>query len=154
MFFMPYVAPVRSFAVVLLTVWACSSFIGFAMAKANPLLGVIAGRVMAEVDANGDHKVTRGEFAHARGVRFSSADQNRDGYVSRDEFMAELATVAGDLGLVWGDQFFNVLDRDADNLLARDEVDQMGEVAFDAADKNGDGVVTPGEVHPSLAMAK
>ena len=147
-------APVRLFAVVMAVVWVCSSFIGFAMARSSPLLGAIASRVMAEVDANGDHKVTRGEFAHARDARFSSADTNRDGYVSRDEFMAELGTVAGELGLVWGDQFFNVLDADADNLLARDEVDRLGEAAFTAADHNGDGYVTPGEVHPNLAMAK
>jgi hypothetical protein len=74
--------------------------------------------------------------------------------VNRDEFMTELRAIVGELGLVWGDQFFNVLDKDADNLLARDEVDQLAEVAFSNADRNGDGFVTPGEVHPGLAMAR
>jgi len=153
LFFMPYVVPVRPFVVLLLIVWVCCSCIGFAMAKANPFLGIIADKVMAEVDANGDHKVTREEFAHARAVRFSSADRNGDGRVSRDEFKAELSTVAGELGLVWGDQFFNILDRNADNSLDEAEVDGLGEDAFTAADRDGDGFVTPGEVHPSLAMA-
>jgi Ca2+-binding EF-hand superfamily protein len=123
------------------------------MAKASPLLGIIADKVMAEVDANSDQKVTREEFANARSVRFSAADRDGDGRVSRDEFKAELSTVAGELGLVWGDQFFNILDRNADNFLDEGEVDGLAEEAFTAADLNGDGFVTPGEVHPSLAMA-
>jgi Ca2+-binding EF-hand superfamily protein len=143
----------RPFIILLLAVWVCCSCIGFAMAKASPLIGIIADKVMAEVDANGDHKVTREEFAQARTVRFSAADSDQDGRVSRAEFKAELSTVAGELGLVWGDQFFNVLDRNTDNSLDEAEVNGLGETAFTTADRNGDGFVTPGEVHPSLAMA-
>gem|GEM_PF-5803753 len=151
---MPCLLRARWFLGLLVVVWAGASCIGFAMAKANPLIGVIADRVMADMDTNRDDKISRAEFAHARGVHFEAADKDGDGYVTPEEFTAELVNMTGELGFVWGNQFFSVMDRDTDNLLARDEVDNLGDAVFTSADRNGDGFVTPGEVHPSLAMAK
>ena len=67
---------------------------------------------------------------------------------------AALIEVAGEIGLVWADQFFSAMDRDTNGALAREEVEAIGEAVFAKADRNNDGYVTPAEVHPALASAR
>ena len=123
-------------------------------AEINPLLSLIADRVMAEVDLDRDRRVARTEFAQARQARFDVSDSDDDERISRDEFKSAIVDVASEIGLAWGDTLFAVMDRDANGLLTREEVDTMGELVFTKADRNADGYVTPAEVHPALASAR
>ena len=108
---------------------------------------------MAEVDLDGDHRVSRGEFRTVRQQYFSKADDNRDRLVTPHEFRAELAGIAGGIGLPWAQQLFDGIDGDGDGLLAPDEVEAAGEAFFAHADRNGDGFVTVQEAYPALARS-
>lgn len=118
------------------------------------LIGLITRQLMAELDKNGDQRVDRSEFKIARESRFAEADSNHDGKLSEDEFKTGLAQIAGGLGLLWSEQLFAAIDKNADGLLELGEVDATGEQLFALADQNGDGFVTPGEVFSRHASAR
>jgi hypothetical protein len=121
-------------------------------AAPSPLAALVADRVLAQMDLNGDHRVARAEFRAVRQQRFSMADSNRDRLITPQEFRAELVDVAGGIGLPWSAQLFMAIDRDADGLMAPDELDAAGEALFTRADRNGDGFVTAQEIYPALAQ--
>lgn len=64
--------------------------LGIGLALATPALAQDAGLVFTALDANKDGKVTKAEAQKNTAVMqmFDQADKNKDGGLSKDEFMA------------------------------------------------------------------
>jgi hypothetical protein len=87
------------------------------------------------LDHNGDNRLSRTEW-HASYELFSRIDRNRDGFVSRAEFIADTDDDRED-------RFYD-LDTNKDGRLTRGEWHGTAAV-FDALDANRDGVLTRAE---------
>jgi Ca2+-binding EF-hand superfamily protein len=94
-------------------------------------------RRFQQLDHDGDHRLTRKEW-HYDLEDFLRADRNRDGVVSRDEFLD--ASFDDDRG-----DRFEYLDLDGNQRIEFDEWHGSRE-AFNWLDRNGDGVLTRTEV--------
>jgi Ca2+-binding EF-hand superfamily protein len=88
------------------------------------------------LDANRDNRITADEW-HFDRESFRRADHNRDGAISRREFLSE---DAGDQDDDREDGFAN-LDVNRDNRISREEW-HWSRVTFDRLDKNRDGQLT------------
>jgi hypothetical protein len=89
----------------------------------------------AEADRNGDGTIDRPE-AERRGLDlFSFVDNNKDAYLSRDEYKA----------LVLEGSSFAAVDTNHDGKISTHEFVAMRYRQFDTADKNHDGALSPEE---------
>ena len=111
---------------------------------------------MPKLDANGDGKVTKEEFAAGAAARakfrFERMDENKDGKVTAEEFKAAMERMkqfAGGNAPKDAPEFAK-LDANNDGSLSLDEVvaagKAMSEKRFAEMDKNGDGVLTGDEI--------
>ena len=92
----------------------------------------------AELDTNGDGRVTREEAASHRGAMFTDADTDGDGAVSEAEFIeAGKKRIEERLK-----RHFARLDDDSDGAITEDEFGGRRGKFFDRMDADGDGVVT------------
>ena len=87
---------------------------------------------IAELDSDGDGRVTRDDVIRFRAERLQVADANGDGSISEDEYVDEYAVR---------------LDRRIENERAS-QVEQT-RTRFDSLDRNGDGVISPDEYKAS-----
>jgi Ca2+-binding EF-hand superfamily protein len=104
--------------------------------------------MFAEIDADGDGRVTLEEIEAHRAARFATLDADGNGTVSRQEFMDHAAAMAGErAGLV-----FDRFDVDGDGTLTRDAIEARRGMGPDISrmfarfDADGDGAVTVEEI--------
>jgi Ca2+-binding EF-hand superfamily protein len=95
----------------------------------------------AELDTNGDGKVTTTEFRAAHVAKFKKADQNKDGTVTREEL--KLAHQAAHKSHV--DALFAKSDANKDGRLSQEEATDLRSRRFAHLDSNGDGFVSKDE---------
>jgi Ca2+-binding EF-hand superfamily protein len=91
-------------------------------------------RAFAESDRNGDGNVDRREAERRALDVFSFVDNDKDAYLSRDEYNALVL-----------DESFAAVDADRDGRISTHEFVTMRYREFDAADKNHDGILTEEE---------
>ena len=93
-------------------------------------------------DANKDGQIDRGEFQGRVLSEFSSRDQDKDGFLTRDE-LPHLPVEA-----------IRAADGDSDGRLSAIEYMNQRLKEYAAADQNRDGVLTQAEVamHPGLVL--
>lgn len=101
----------------------------------------------AELDANGDGKITQEEMELRKRERFETADTNGDGMLSKDEAMvranAEMAKRMEDrIG-----RFIEKRDSNGDGMVSYDEIStgKGGDRLFSRVDADDDGVITKEE---------
>jgi Ca2+-binding EF-hand superfamily protein len=92
----------------------------------------------AELDTDGDGRVTREEAASHRAAMFGRADTNGDGAVSEAEFIE----VGRKRVEARQKKHFARLDKDGDGAVTPDEFGGRHDHFFDRMDADGDGVVT------------
>lgn len=107
----------------------------------------------AELDADGDGRITAEDFEARRAERFAAFDTNGDGQVSRTEFEAEASARAAERA----GAIFERLDVDGDGMLSRDVIEMLsrdvielggGAMAprmIDRFDTDGDGAISAEE---------
>ena len=99
--------------------------------------------LLADADRNRDGSVTRAEFVAARARSFDTLDANRDGRLNAAEVTA---AATGSLERMAVRLHFGQFDRNGDGDLTRAELNAGPTLAFDRVDSNRDGVVSSREV--------
>lgn len=99
-------------------------------------------------DANGDGKVTRAEYDAGRDESFARTDENKDGRLSGDEYLAEFEdrldrriASTRESSAQQSRVRFKSLDTDKNERVSWDEYAASGKRLFDRVDTNGDGIV-------------
>ena len=115
------------------------------------------GVFIREQDTNGDGKVTKDEYAAGREKEFARMDADKDGGLSRDEYVndfkarlpAKIAALPADerdeqeaRELRQVEVRFGVLDSDKSGKITPPEFANSGWMMFSTHDANRDGVVT------------
>lgn len=109
------------------------------------------GAVFDQTDANKDGKVTRAEYVAARSARFDTLDKNRDGVVSKADFPRAAANPQAAARL---DAMIGEADADKDGKVTRAELARAPAPGFDRVDTNKDGVVTKAELAAARSAAQ
>ncbi len=99
--------------------------------------------MLALSDANEDGIVTREEFIAARATFFPRFDADNSGGLSDDEFVDAMSGAISSAFIAR--RVFNRVDADGDDSLSPEEWDAIPPRAFDNADQNDDGQITPDE---------
>ncbi len=104
--------------------------------------------LMARVDTSKDGTVTYQEMEEFQKQRFSTADANRDGNLSQDEFLTAESRdqVRREVRESRMKSMFSKLDQDGDGTLTQAESLQMATERFKWLDANGDGKITQDEM--------
>jgi Ca2+-binding EF-hand superfamily protein len=100
-------------------------------------------------DVNKDGTVTREEFVAARADNFTKLDRNSDGYIDSNDVPKRLAKRRAQNG-GGGDLLAGQFDADGDGKVSKEEFVNGPTLAFDRADTNKDNVLDAQE----LAAAK
>lgn len=98
--------------------------------------------MLENADANRDGAISRAEFIDARRARFAKMDRNGDGYFSDSDLPRIARKRAGDRI----DRLMSGLDRDRDGRLGRDEFVNGPTRLFDAADRDRNGLLDRAEI--------
>ena len=98
--------------------------------------------MLAQADANRDGAVTRAEFVDARRARFAKMDRDGDGYFSDGDLPRLVRKRAGEK-IARATQGF---DANRDGRLSRDEFVNGPARVFDLGDANGDGRIDRDEM--------
>jgi len=96
-------------------------------------------------DKNRDGKVSRQEYMQNVRERFAAADKNKDGFISRQEFEAQFPPQAGGdpaRRKQMLDQSFGILDVNKDGRISKQEQESVAADLFRALDRDNDGSVT------------
>lgn len=104
--------------------------------------------LMARVDTDKDGTVTQQEMEEFHKQRFSSADANGDGQLSKEEFLTaesrdEVRRQTRQSRMA---DMFSTLDKDGNGTLTQDEALTMATDRFKKLDTNGDGKITQEEM--------
>ena len=104
---------------------------------------------IAELDEDGDARVTQAEMEAFRKSRFDDADVNRNGLIDEDEYVDEYAArleqqISGERAahLEQTVTRFKSLDKDKNGVISWDEYKASGDRAFAHFDKQSIGTVT------------
>jgi Ca2+-binding EF-hand superfamily protein len=100
------------------------------------------GQVFEHSDTNKDGSVARDEFLAARADQFAKLDKNSDGFLDDADLPERAKEHRGERGGKMRQQF----DTNGDGKLAKDEFVNGPTPMFDAADKNGNGVLDASEL--------
>ena len=116
--------------------------IGFLAASISTLLLVAAASAAPRGDANGDGKLSLGEYQAARLARVMQADKNGDGKISLEEWLARpaAARMKGDPSAI-----FKQRDANGDGFIDAAEAETLAKQRFDLVDVNHDGAITDEE---------
>lgn len=116
--------------------------IGFLAASISTLLLVAAASAAPRGDANGDGKLSLGEYQAARLARVMQADKNGDGKISLEEWLARpaAARMKGDPSAI-----FKQRDANGDGFIDAAEAEALAKQRFDLVDVNHDGAITDEE---------
>lgn len=106
--------------------------------------------LVADGDRNGDGAITRAEFLAARDRSFVRLDADRSGLLSRAELERAAPGPQARLAIGLG---FSRFDTDRDSGVSRAELRAGPTLAFERADRNGDGVLDAGEIRAIRAQA-
>jgi hypothetical protein len=98
----------------------------------------------AGADANKDGRISRAEFVAARQARFARFDRNGDGAISRDDF-ARLLRFRPEAGARI-EAILGEADANHDGKVTRAEMAGAPTLVFDRADTNQDGIVDKAEL--------
>lgn len=106
----------------------------------------------AAIDANGDGVVSRDEMLTNAGDVFAAMDSDGDGRLTKDEYMAVRMGAQRGLDPARMEERqaakaarFPAMDTDRDGFVDKAEFLAGATGRFDAADRNGDGKLVPGE---------
>lgn len=109
-------------------------------------------------DADGDGKVARSEYDHARDEAFARTDGDKDGRLSGDEYLAEFEdrldrriANSREAAAQQSRVRFKALDTGKDERVGWDEYAASGKRMFERADSNGDGAVDANDPPPKQA---
>jgi Ca2+-binding EF-hand superfamily protein len=102
------------------------------------------------VDTDHNEMVDAAEMNRVRDKRFRRYDGNGDGYITLDEFNYSIPEDLGD-ERERRSRRFAVMDRDGDSRLIKEEYLEFGGRVIQAADRNGDGIVTRQEFADTVA---
>jgi Ca2+-binding EF-hand superfamily protein len=109
---------------------------------ASALLWPIASYAAPRGDADGDGKLSLGEFQMAAQKRLLRADKDTDGKLSLQEWLARPATAKAKHDPT---KLFNRLDANKDGQLDAAEIEALAKRRFAALDKNSDGALSDEE---------
>ena len=102
-------------------------------------------------DGNRDGKISRAEFLAARSSRFDRIDANHDGVINRADF-PRAANHQQALAKI--DAHIASADADHDGAISRAELSRASTPFFDKADANRDGFITRPEVETLRAASR
>lgn len=105
-----------------------------------------------QADANRDGVVSRDEYLAARVAKFDSLDRNHDGYLTDADFPR-----LGKMGGERADKLREMLqkaDTNHDGKVSREEFRNAGTPIFDLADANHDGVIDKAELQQAAERLK
>ncbi|EJL35008.1 EF-hand domain-containing protein [Novosphingobium sp. AP12] len=108
--------------------------------------------IMATADANKDGLVSRDEYRASRSAKFGRLDRNGDGAVSKEDY-ARLAKVRPEAAQKL-DTLITEPDKNKDGKVTRAEYDAMPMPMFERADTDGDGSVDKVEMAAAQAQTK
>jgi Ca2+-binding EF-hand superfamily protein len=100
------------------------------------------GQMFEHSDTNKDGSVARDEFLAARAEQFAKLDKNSDGFLDDADLSERAKDRRGGRGGKMRQQF----DTNGDGKLDKDEYVNGPTPMFDAADKNGNGVLDSSEL--------
>jgi Ca2+-binding EF-hand superfamily protein len=103
--------------------------------------GMMKERMM-EMDTNKDGVISREEFLTGHKAKFSDADTNGDGQVTKDEFVAHWDRKEAERRQQMQDRKFSKLDANGDGVVTQEEFDAHGAKMFEMMDSNKDGNLT------------
>jgi Ca2+-binding EF-hand superfamily protein len=105
-----------------------------------------------EADANNDGAVSREEYRSARAKKFSRLDRNSDGYFDEADIPKRRMgrTTASERIEQLRDQF----DSNRDQRISESEFANGPTLAFDRADKDGNGLLTTQEIEAAKAALR
>ena len=106
---------------------------------------------MMRYDANKDGWVDKAEWKAGQEARFKELDTNKDGVLSREEFMAAAPQTAGTPN---GAALVSQLDKNKDGKVTADEFRAPILARFDKMDTNHDGVLSATERQAAQAQAQ
>ncbi len=105
-----------------------------------------------EADANNDGVVSREEYRNARAKKFSRLDRNGDGYFDESDIpKRRMGRKAGGERI---DQLRDQFDTNRDQRVSESEFANGPTLAFDRADKDGNGLLTAQEIEAAKAALK
>jgi len=105
-----------------------------------------AAHRFGDLDINGDGQITQTEMTIHREARFSEADRDQDGRLSKEELEARISSRAGDQAPRRVERMLQKLDANGDNHLSRQEL-QKGRAKgrFARMDKDANGTISQAE---------
>jgi Ca2+-binding EF-hand superfamily protein len=106
--------------------------------------------IFANMDTNKDGKVSRAEYVAARQSRFTTLDHNKDGAISNADFPRAAANPTAATRIA---AMIDEADANKDGKVTKEELAKAPTPGFDRVDTNHDGVVTQAELTAARAAA-
>lgn len=106
------------------------------------------------LDADGNGEVTQAEMEAYRAERFSAADTDQDGALSKEELSARMSERANDRAARWVERMMERMDANDDGKLSQDELASRGGRKagdrFERLDADGSGGVSKEEFETAM----
>lgn len=102
-------------------------------------------------DTNRDGNITKAEMLTYRAANFARFDRNRDGVLARNDIPTFLR---GRGGAIDFDTLLAQFDANRDGIVTRDEFVNGPTAVFDRADANHDNILTAAERQAAIAAAR
>jgi hypothetical protein len=116
--------------------------LGLAVAAQAAPVSLDPATLIKEADSDRDGWITRAEFLAARAARFDTLDADKNGVLSSAEFSA---AAPGARGRMMAPLLFGQFDANGDGGVTRAEFENAPTPGFDRADSNGDGRLSAAE---------